>query len=59
VLIDGPGDHTLPAQLLFDTGCSMEVVLSKYKAEELGLQPEPTVTRGVQLPGKRRTSATR
>lgn len=60
VLIDGPGQYQLPAALLFDTGCSLDLVISQYKAQQLGMQPdEPQVCRVINLAGGNRTMATR
>lgn len=59
VLIDGPGQYQLAA-LLFDTGCSLDLIISQHKAQQLGMQPdEPQVCRVISLAGGSRTTATR
>ena len=60
VVIDGPDQYQLPAALLFDTGCSIDFVISKYKAEQLRMQPdEPQVYRTISLAGGKTTTAIR
>ena len=60
VVIDGPDQYQLPAALLFDTGCSIDFVISKYKAEQLRMQPdEPQVYRTISLAGGKTITAIR
>jgi hypothetical protein len=60
VLIDGPDQYQLPAALPFDTGCSIGIVISQYKAEQLRMLPdEPQVYRTITLAGGSMTTAIR
>lgn len=40
-MIDGPGEHCMEAELHVDEGCTVELLLSEYKAQQLGLRREP------------------